>query len=268
MSNAGIERESERVEQEHFATRIIVVKIGSSTITEGATKENPLNIQLIENIARQCSHLYQNGVNVVIVSSGAVACGHNLLSSAEEQNTPDRQVEAVFGQPTLIGTWVGAFRKFGVVAGQALITENDLEEARKVLQRSLKSGVVIVNANDAVSTTEMEAFLRLADNDRMAAEVADAVEADTILILTDVDGVLDEKRQLIEDGLLIDSNTKFFKGSGVGTGGMESKVEVLDNSAKKGIRGIIASAKRGDIVLEIARGKTQGCTVFKPKQDS
>src|SRR3989339_139755 len=115
MSNAGIERESERVEQENFA--------------------------------RQCSHLYQNGVNVVIVSSGAVACGHNLLSSAEEQNTPDRQVEAVFGQPTLIGTWVGAFRKFGVVAGQALITENDLEEARKVLQRSLKSGVVIVNAN-------------------------------------------------------------------------------------------------------------------------
>src|SRR3990167_8913887 len=172
MQFGGSERQPSS-ERKLFVTQRLVVKIGSNVITEGATKEKHLNAEFIDNVARQCSELFKSSVEVVIVSSGAVASGRNLLH-IEEHDIRDKQVEAVFGQPTLIGTWVEAFKKFGVVAGQALITENDLEEARKVLQRSLKSGVVIVNANDAVSTTEMEAFLRLADNDRMAAEVADA----------------------------------------------------------------------------------------------
>lgn len=261
---SGKEDQPQRVEQERFVTHRIVVKIGSSTITEGATKENPLNTELINNIARQCSQLHKSGVGVVIVSSGAVACGRNLLS-IEEHNTEDRQVEAVFGQPTLIGTWVPAFRKYGVIAGLALLTENDLKEAKKVLQKSLKSGVVIVNANDAVSKEEMEELLVSADNDRLAAFVATTIEADTVLMLTDVEGVLNSEKQLIEDGSLIGDETHFFQGSGIGTGGMVTKVGICIELANRGKRGIIASANREDVILEVARGNTKGCTTFQPK---
>lgn len=265
MSNTGAERQPGGVEQEHFVTRRIVVKIGSSTITEDATKENPLNIDLIDDIARQCSQLYRSGIDVVIVSSGAVACGRHLLS-IDENDIRDKQVEAVYGQPTLIGTWVNAFRKYGVIAGQALITENDLNEAKSVLQKALKSGVVIVNANDAVSTAEMEEFLVSADNDRLAGFVANTIEADTILILTDVEGVLDANRVLVKDGFLIDESILFHQDSSTGTGGMKSKVEVLKDLANRGIKGIITSAKHNNVVLEAARGNTEGkSTIFQAR---
>ena len=264
MSFTDSERQFGGVEKEQFNTHRLVVKIGSNAITEGSTKDNPLNTELIDNIARQCSDLFKNGVEIVIVSSGAVACGRNLLT-IEEHNTGDRQVEAVFGQPTLTGTWVEAFKRYGVVAGQALITENDLNEAKNVLRKSLKSGVVIVNWNDAVNSDQMRAFMRLADNDHSAAEVADAIGADTLLILTDVEGVFDPNNSLIEDGSLINDDNIFFQGSDKGTGGMATKVNVLKDSSKKGIKGIIAGTKRRDFILEIARGNTQGHTLFQPK---
>jgi len=264
MSGTGLERQSGGIEQEQFASRSIVVKIGSSTITRGATKESPLNVDLIDDIARQCSQLYKNGVDVVIVSSGAVACGRHLLS-IDEDDIRDKQVEAVYGQPTLISTWVNAFRKHGVVAGQALITENDLEEAKKVLPKSLKSGVVIVNRNDAVSTDEMEAFLRLADNDYNTQEVAEIIDADTVLLLTDVDGVLDSNNQLIENSSSIDGETRFFQSSDIGTGGMVTKVRVCKDLSEKGKRCVIANGSRMDVVLDVARGKTLGYTTFQPK---
>ncbi len=262
MSNR--ERDLPGAEQESFITHRIVIKIGSNVLTEGATADNPLNTELIDSIARQCSHLYKNGVDVIIVSSGAVACGRHLLS-IEERSLQDRQVEALYGQPTLIGTWVQAFKKYRVIVGQALITENDLEEAQKVLQKSFKSGVIIVNANDAVSVSEMQQFLVSADNDRLAGFVAETIEADTIILLTDVDGVLDSKGRLIEDGFRIDNTIQFRQGSDRGTGGMRSKVETLRELASNTrIRGVIASAKQEDVILEIARGNTKGRgTIFQ-----
>lgn len=264
MQVGGAERQSGNTEREHYATQRLVVKIGSNVITEGATKESPLNNEFIDNVARQCSELFKSGIEIVIVSSGAVASGRNLLS-IEEHDIRDRQVEAVFGQPTLTSTWVEAFKRYGVVAGQALITENDLDEAKNVLRKSLKYGVVIVNWNDAVNSDEMRAFMRLADNDHSAAEVADAIGADMLLIVTDVEGIFDSNNRLIEDGSLINDDNIFFRGSDKGTGGMATKVNVLKESAKKGIRGIIAGAKRQDFILEIARGNTQGHTLFQPK---
>ena len=178
----------------------------------------------------QCSHIYKNGVDVTIVSSGAVACGRHLLSKGniEEDDIQDRQVEAVFGQPTLIGAWVAAFRKYGVKAGQALITEND------------------------------EEFLVSADNDRLAAFVATTVKADTVLILTDVEGVLDTNNDLIEDGSLIKDDVPFYQSSEKGTGGMTSKVRVLKELSNQGVKGIIAGAKQQNIILKAARGNTRG----------
>ena len=178
----------------------------------------------------------------------------------------DRQVEALYGQPTLIGTWVAAFRKYGVTAGQALITEHDLAEAKKVLQKSLQFGVVIVNINDAVSREEIDELLDLADNDRTAEEIADAVKADTVLMLTDVDGVLDANNKLIEDGFQVKDGSDFFEGSEKGTGGMRTKVERLRSLANRGVKGVIARATHENVVLEVARGNTEGIsTTFEAK---
>ncbi|OGD83072.1 hypothetical protein A3A54_00200 [Candidatus Curtissbacteria bacterium RIFCSPLOWO2_01_FULL_39_62] len=265
MQFGGSERQPSS-ERKLFVTQRLVVKIGSNVITEGATKEKPLNAEFIDNVARQCSELFKSSVEVVIVSSGAVASGRNLLH-IEEHDIRDKQVEAVFGQPTLIGTWVEAFKKFGVVAGQALITENDLEEGKNVLRKSLKHGVVIVNWNDAVNSDEMRAFMRLADNDHGAAEVAEAIDADTLLLVTDVEGVIDAKGQLIEDGSQINDDDIFFEGSDKGTGGMVTKVKVLKDLAQKGIQGIITGTKQQDFILKVAKGNTGGRTSFQSNRN-
>lgn len=250
-------------EQEHFISKRIIVKIGSSTITEGATNQEPLNLNHIDEVAGQCSILFKNGVEVLIVSSGSVACGRQLLGITDD-DISDKQVEATYGQPTLIGTWIEAFKMHGVMAGQVLLTENDLEEASTVLRKAMKLGIVIINANDAVSKTEMEQLTISADNDLLAEYVALAVEADTLLILTDVDGVLGNDKRLIKDGHSIGDDFVFWDKSKDGTGGMKSKVEVLQNvSANNRIRGAIASIKKRDIILQVARGNTKSlCTAF------
>lgn len=266
MQFGGTERQSSS-EREQIVTRRLVVKIGSNVITEGATKEKPLNTEFIDDVARQCSELFKRGVEVVIVSSGAVASGRSLLH-IEEHDIRDRQVEAVFGQPTLTGTWVEAFKRYGVVAGQALITENDLDEGKNVLRKSLKHGVVVVNWNDAVNSDEMRAFMRLADNDHGAAEISEAIGADTLLLVTDVEGVVDADGHLIENGLQINDDGIFFQGSDKGTGGMVTKVNVLKEAAQKGIKGIITGTKRQNFILEVAKGNTEGRTSFKLDQET
>lgn len=251
-------------ETEKFQTARMVVKIGSSTITEGGTTEQPLNLGLIDNIARQCSILHKDGVEIAVVSSGAVASGKNLLR-IDEHTLRDRQVEAIFGQPALIHAWVEAFRRYDVKAGQMLLTENDLKTSPEALEKALEEGVVIINANDAVSFQEMRQLLVSADNDKLASFVARAVGADTVLILTDVDGVKDTNGCVIADGSLIDEHVVFDSKSKDGTGGMKSKVGVLQELAQfQKIRGIITSP-RDNIILDVARGAATDCTIFEAK---
>ncbi|PIY94183.1 MAG: hypothetical protein COY68_03515 [Candidatus Levybacteria bacterium CG_4_10_14_0_8_um_filter_35_23] len=252
-----------KVETKKIQTARIVIKIGSSTITEGGTAEQPLNLTLINNIAEQCSDLFKRGVQVAIVSSGAVASGKNLLGTAEN-TIRDRQVEAVFGQPALIYAWIKAFRYQGVIAGQMLLTENDLKTPPEALKKALEEGIVIINANDAISDREMKQLLISADNDKLAGFVAGAIGADTLVILTDVEGVKNTQGCIIQDGLLIDGRVIFDSKSKDGTDGMESKVKVLKRLAKNGIKGVIAAAK-GDIVLDVVRGTATGCTIFEAK---
>lgn len=250
----------ENHEQEKFVIQRMVVKIGSSTIIEGGTYEQPLNLDLITSIANQCSILFKAGVEVAIVSSGAVASGKSLLE-IDEQSVSDRQIEAIFGQPALIHAWIEAFRRFGIIAGQILLTENDLKTPPETLKKALKKGVVVINANDAINSQEMEQFLVSADNDKLAGFVAKAIGADTLLILTDVDGVKDGNGCVIEDGMEINETIVFVNKSKPGTGGMASKVMVLQELAKLQIKGVIASPGE-KIVLDAARGTLSGCTVF------
>lgn len=258
-----MEKQPKGLEREHFAAKRIVVKIGSSTITEGATCESPLNLDLIDDIAMQCSVLFKSGLQVAIVSSGAVACGKHLLGT-EEHSIRDRQVEAVFGQNALNHAWVQAFNKYGVNAGEMLLREEDLVKPLTTLKLALKKGPVVINNNDATSDREMKQLLFSADNDRISGFVAISIGADTIIILTDVEGVKDKDGSVIEDGSSIDETVVFDIKSEDGTGGMVSKIDVLRKLANLGIKGIITSPK-DNIILDVAAGRTENkVTTFNP----
>ncbi len=255
-----------RTEKEKFRAACMVVKIGSDAITEGATKEEPLNLALIDDVARQCSELINAGVRVAVVSSGAVACGRYLLG-LDEMDMVDRQVEAAFGQPYLIKSWVEAFAKYGVKTSQVLLTEKDLDSAKLPLKRALQYGAVVINENDSVSDEEMREFLVSADNDKLGGFVAIVAEADLLALLTNVNGVLDENGNLITDGALVDEN-KLNGKSVKGTGGMRSKVQVSRRIQQIGKNAYIAAASEPDIILKIAKGETSGiCTSFIGRED-
>ena len=251
-----MERKSK--EQEQFVSRRMVVKIGSSTITRDGS---PLNLEFMDGVAKQVSKLFESEVQVVIVSSGAVACGRKLLSELglELGNTIlDNQRAAVFGQPELIAQWKAAFKRYGVLAGQQLLVDDHLENGGKVLEASLSDGVVIINQNDAVSDTEMKQFLISADNDKLAEYVARFINADTLLLLTDVDGVLDENGEVLTHVDRVEDIEDLIKTSGQGTGGMWTKCIQAKQAARDGRRAIIANGREADVILRIARDENVG----------
>lgn len=229
----------------------IVIKIGSSSIT----KNGILDMRTINSIARQVSLLYRLGAEIVIVSSGAVACGRNILSLKDTKSSS--QIAAIYGQNVLLNSWSQAFRKFNVNVGQVLISEEDLKNPNTPLVGGLKHGIQIVNANDAVNDEEMKAFFLSSDNDKLSGHIAQFIKADTLILLTNVDGVLNHEGKVIKK-LEKSSKIHFRAKSSVGTGGMYSKVLVGFESAKNGIQTIIANANKKNIILEIISGKQTG----------
>lgn len=243
-------------EGERFVTRRIVIKIGTSTITAG--KDQP-DLEFMSDIAGQSARLFHNGVEVVIVSSGAVASGKR--EDFPRRDITDKQVEAVYGQPKLMAKWRHVFETHGVEVGQVLFTDIDLEKkadnAREVLKRALKRGVVIINYNDAVADEEMQKVERSVDNDKLAGSVARLINADTLLILTDVDGVLDGGELIPVVDRLEDIEDLINEG-GTGTGGAWSKWIEAKEVAKDGKRSIIANGRAEDIILNVAKGQNIG----------
>lgn len=244
-------------EGEQFVTRRIVIKIGTSTITAG--KDRP-DLKFMGDIARQATELFRDGVEVVIVSSGAVASGKR--EDFQRKDITDKQVEAVYGQPRLMAKWIHAFSIHGVEnIGQVLFTDIDLEQksdnAREVLSRALQRGVVIVNYNDAVADEEMQKVEKSVDNDKLAGSVARLINADTLLILTDVDGVLDQGELIPVVDRLEDIEDMVNEG-GTGTGGAWSKWIEAKEVAKDGTRSIIANGRAEDTILKVAKGEQVG----------
>lgn len=244
-------------EGEQFATRRIVIKIGTSTITAG--KDRP-DLEFMGDIARQAAELFRDGVEIVIVSSGAVASGKR--EDFQRRDITDKQVEAVYGQPRLMAKWIHVFETHGVEdVGQVLFTDIDLEKkadnAKEVLSRALQRGVVIINYNDAVADEEMQKVERSVDNDKLAGDVARLIDADTLLILTDVDGVLDQGELIPVVDRLEDIEDLINEG-GTGTGGAWSKWVEAKNVARDGTRSIIANGRAKDTVLRVAKGQHVG----------
>jgi glutamate 5-kinase len=230
----------------------IVIKIGSSSITKNGT----LNMKVMHSIASQVSLLFKLGVEVVIVSSGAVACGRKILNTNRKMSS---QVAAIYGQNLLLNTWSKVFEKYSVHVGQVLISESDLKSSSTPLVMGLKHGIQIINANDAVNDEEMKAFYLSSDNDKLSGYIAEFIGATMLILLTNVDGVLGSDGKVITK-LERDSQLLFGKKSSVGTGGMSSKVNVGYDSTKKGIKTIIANANRKDVILQVVTGSNIGTT--------
>ena len=247
--------------------RKIVVKIGSALLTERGTG---LVLSRIAAIAAQLTHALAQDCQVVLVSSGAVAEGCNRLGwSSRPDTVHELQAAAAVGQIGLAEAWEGALKKHGTGAAMIMLTHEDLADrqrylnARATIQQLLQLGVVpIINENDTVATEE----IRFGDNDTLAALVANLIEADLLVILTDVEGLLDKDPSLhadakvIHHGLASDSSLGNFAGEpGVlGRGGMVTKLSAARLAARSGAHTVIASGQNDEVLAEILKGAEVG----------
>ena len=245
-----------------------VIKIGSALLTNDGAG---INQTAIEGWVSQINTLIDQGKEVVLVSSGAIAEGVARLGWSSRPDTiHELQAAAAVGQMGLIQTYESSFLRYQRRTAQILLDHDDLASrqrylnARGAIKTLIELGVVpIVNENDTVVTDE----IRFGDNDRLAALVASLIDADVLVILTDKDGLYDENpdvqpdAQLVEkaqatdawlDGIVGDST------SGLGRGGMITKLQAARLAASSGCSTIIAGGKNSDVLLSIAAGHAEG----------
>lgn len=249
--------------------RRAVVKVGSNLV---APEGNRLSTRHLLSIARFISEARAEGREVVLVSSGAVAAGRALIGVGKKPAAlPVRQALAAIGQPRLIDAWSTLFDS---PCAQVLLTWDDLQSRRRfvnaknTLRELLHAGVLpIINENDSVAVDE----LRLGDNDNLAAHVAVLVDADLLLILSDIDGLYDADPRInpsakrlrnvdvIDDALLALAGGA---GSSVGTGGMRTKLEAAAKATARGIPTAIVHGGSAEALEALSRGECPG-TLFK-----
>lgn len=248
------------------SARRLVVKVGSSSLTDAAGRLDPTRLEILVDALAAAR---TRGQDVVLVSSGAVASGMLPLGLRHRpRDLASKQAAASVGQSLLVGQYGRLFAKHGLVVGQVLLTVEDVarqdhyRNALRTFTRLSELGVVpIVNENDTVATHE----IRFGDNDRLAALVAHLVGADALVLLSDVDALYTahpsspdaERIGLVADldELAVDTNGK---GSEVGTGGMETKLQAARIATASGIPVVLASA---DAVAEALTGEPVG-TLF------
>jgi glutamate 5-kinase len=262
VRGAGTTRVSER--NELIAARRVVVKIGSRLLAESpAGRPAALADQIIE--------LRKRGVEVVVVSSGAIAMGVRALRlEARPHDLPGLQAAAAVGQSRLMQHWEHAFAPHDVLIGQVLLTHDDLGDRRRFLSARLtlralldQKVVPIINENDTVAVEE----IKFGDNDQLAALVSSLVSADALIILTDVDGVWDEHGKRIPVVRDVEREAAPVAGKsrtdGVGSGGMASKVQSAKMVTRLGIPAVVAPGRDPRILCDVLAGADRG-TVFLP----
>lgn len=255
--------------------KTLVVKVGTNVLS---TDDDQLDNDRIASLAAQIYGIRQGGVNVVLVSSGAIGAGMGLLGLKERpKDLSHLQAAAATGQAHLIHIYDKAFRPHGYHAAQLLLTANDFKTRSRYLNvrntlRTLSEFHVIpiVNENDTVSTEE----IKLGDNDRLAAMVAGLIQADLLIVLSVVDGLLtgdptspqSRRIPLVErfDEELL--NLVGASKSSRGTGGMKTKLEAVRTATAVGVNVIIANGKRANVLGEIVAGADLG-TLFIAEDD-
>lgn len=244
----------------------IVVKVGSSTLTRGG---GPLDTAYIQDLADQISELCSLDHEVILVTSGAIATGVQRLGLPRRRprTMPLKQAAAAVGQGLLMQAYADAFSRHKVVVAQVLLTRDDFSDrvrflnARNALFALLKlRALPIINENDTVAVDE----IRIGDNDTLAAQVASAVSADLLIMLSDVDGFLDEDGRVVQlverftpETVALAGDTK----GTAGTGGMRTKLEAAHVAADAGVDVVIANGRRPRVVVDAASGVQVGTRI-------
>jgi len=253
--------------------RRIVIKVGSSTLT----RNGQLRVRKFTDLARQLSNLVDDGRQVVLVSSGAIAVGsHRLGWDHPGRSIPEKQAAAAVGQIGLVELYQRRFDRHGKRIGQVLLTRVGLDDrerflnARHTLQQLLRLGVVpIVNENDTVATDE----IRFGDNDNLSATIVNLIGADLLIVLTDVDGFYEErpipgrpKPRLLD---VVEEITPEIEAaaegsdSAYGRGGMITKLEAARSAARSGAATVLCNGSPADVIERVVAGESVG-TLFLP----
>jgi glutamate 5-kinase len=243
--------------------KTLVVKIGTSTLV----RDGQICEEYISDLAEQCSILKEENWRVVIVSSGAVRTGLNLLGVAKAKKLAEKQAAAAIGQSLLMRAYRKSFTKFDIHVAQILLTRADTSDRRRFLnaRHTFKQlfdwGVVaIVNENDSVSTDE----IKVGDNDTLASLTALVCEADRVLLLSDVDGFYmsyaSDPHPLREIAQITPEIEAAAGGAGTigGTGGMRTKLDAARIATDAGIELVIANGREPEILLKVARDEAYG----------
>ncbi|MBR4911069.1 MAG: glutamate 5-kinase [Clostridia bacterium] len=245
----------------------IVIKIGTSTL---AHKTGKLNIRAFEELTKVISNLKNSGIEVILVSSGAIGMGAGKLGlGAKPEDIPTKQAAAAVGQSELMYMYDKYFGEYHHTVAQMLLTANDFEDEVKhknltnTLARLLQlQALPIINENDTVSTAE----LGIGDNDTLSALVAISAKADLLIILSDIEGLYTADPHKNSEAKLISvvenadevASLAGDTSSGLGTGGMLTKLQAAKLVTAAGIDMIITNGGKPDLLYDIAEGKPTG----------
>lgn len=252
-----------------------VAKFGTNLLTAGSDR---LDLDVMSTLVGQVAKLHKQGLEVIVVTSGSITVGRQKLSiSGEMKDIPCRQAMAAVGQHALMQSYEQLFAWHGIKVAQALLTRTDLSDrlgylnARRTLLTLLELGVVpIVNENDVVAIEEL-AGASFGDNDNLSGLVANLVDADLLVLLSDVPGLYtadpdkEKGAQLISRVDRIDKAVEKLAGGtrGRGMGGMATKVQAAKMATASGVTAVIAGGQEKDILLRLVQGESVG-TLFPP----
>lgn len=254
--------------------RRVVVKVGSNVLTTRSS----LNLEVLESISKQICLLIDQGLEVILVSSGAMAAGLRKMELARRPDEiPKRQAIAAIGQSGLMNAYEAVFARHGKRVAQILLTSEDLTSrkrylnARNTLHTLLEWKVVpVINENDTVKVEEIQ----LGDNDNLAAMITLLMDADLLINLTDIEGLYTKDPRKAPDAQLIPQVASFKKEierfashipGTLGTGGMLTKIKAAKKVASAGVPMIIAKGDKPDILLRLFAGESHG-TYFVPQE--
>lgn len=250
----------------------VVVKVGTSTL---AHKTGCLNIRLVETLCKTLADLQNAGHQIVLVSSGAIGMGVGKLQlGARPSDMATKQAAAAVGQCELMYTYDKLFTEYNHTVAQVLLTAADIEDKMRrhnvetTLQRLLQLGAIpVINENDTVSTAEIAEVSTLGDNDTLASIVAVSVEADLLVLLSDIEGLYTADPRKDPDAKLIPTVEEVTPeiealaggvGSSLGTGGMATKLRAAKMVTAQGCDMVITNGEHPERLYDIAEGKDVG----------
>ena len=254
----------------------VVIKVGTSTLTH---KTGAMNIRLVERLVKTIADIKNSGVEIVLVTSGAIGLGMAKLGLSERpKDTPSKQACAAVGQCELMYMYDRLFQEYNITVAQVLLTKYVLSDERKdnvdnALERTIALGAVpIVNENDVVAIDELE--LEVGENDSLSAMVATLVKADLLVIMSDIDGLYDSDPRTNDNAKLISRVEDITDdivgaagdaGTSLGTGGMATKIRAAKIATDNGIDMLVINGANPNNLYDVFDGKVIG-TLFVAKK--